>query len=167
MRGFSKAIIAGNLSRDPEMRATPTGSQACGFTIAVNRGFRGTDGSLQETVSFLDCTAWGKTGETINQYMHKGSAILVSGRLEQRSWDDKTTGQKRSKVEIVVDDFNFISGGGPADGGVADSSYSGGSAGAGSAKSKKSSGSTGDDFGGEITPDDVPDDQIDLDEIPF
>ncbi len=164
MRGFSKAIIAGNLSRDPEMRATPSGAQACGFTVAVNRGFRGTDGSLQETVSFLDCTAWGKTGETINQYMHKGSAILVSGRIEQHSWDDKTSGQKRSRVEIVVDDFNFIGGGGPADGGAGGSSYSGGGS---SAKSSKSSGSTGDDFGSDITPDDVPDDQIDLDEIPF
>lgn len=163
MRGFSKAIIAGNLSRDPEMRATPTGSQACGFTVAVNRGFRGTDGSLQETVSFLDCTAWGKTGETINQYMHKGSAILVSGRIEQHSWDDKTTGQKRSRVEIIVDDFNFIGGGGPADGGVGGASYSGGGS---SAKSKKSE-SAGDDFGGDISSDDVPDDQIDLDEIPF
>ncbi len=110
MRGFTKAIVAGNVTRDPEMRTTPSGSQVCSFTIAVNRSFRGSDGNQQESVSYLDCVAWGKSGETINQYIHKGSALLVSGRLEQRSWDDKNTGQKRSRVEIVVDDFSFIGG---------------------------------------------------------
>ena len=94
MRGFSKAIIAGNVTRDPEMRATPSGAQACNFTIAVNRVFRGSDGGQQEQTSFIDCVAWGKSGETIAQYVKKGSALIVSGRIEQRSWEDKTSGQR-------------------------------------------------------------------------
>ena len=110
MRGFSKAIVAGNLTRDPEMRATPSGAQACNFTIAVNRVFKGNDGNQQEQTSFIDCVAWGRSGETISQYVKKGSALLVSGRIEQRSWEDKTSGQRRSRVEIIVEDFSFIGG---------------------------------------------------------
>lgn len=157
MRGFSKAIIAGNVTRDPEVRTTPSGSQVCSFTIAVNRSYRGNDGAQQDSVSYLDCVAWGKSGETINQYIRKGSALLVSGRLEQRSWDDKNTGQKRSRVEIVVDDFSFIGGGNATGGG----SNFGGSA------SKASAGAASAPEDGEVVPDDVPEDQINLDEIPF
>lgn len=153
MRGFTKAIIAGNVTRDPEMRTTPSGSQVCSFTIAVNRSFRGSDGNQQESVSYLDCVAWGKSGETINQYIHKGSALLVSGRLEQRSWDDKNTGQKRSRVEIVVDDFSFIGG-----------DRAGGSNGGGFSRSNAS-----DDAGdaSDAGADESGEDQINLDEIPF
>ncbi len=150
MRGFTKAIVAGNVTRDPEMRTTPSGSQVCSFTIAVNRSFRGSDGNQQESVSYLDCVAWGKSGETINQYIHKGSALLVSGRLEQRSWDDKNTGQKRSRVEIVVDDFSFIGG-----------DRSGGTGGGASRASAPA------DDGGDAGTDDAGEDQINLDEIPF
>lgn len=150
MRGFTKAIVAGNVTRDPEMRTTPSGSQVCSFTIAVNRSFRGSDGNQQELVSYLDCVAWGKSGETINQYIHKGSALLVSGRLEQRSWDDKNTGQKRSRVEIVVDDFSFIGG-----------DRSGGTGGGASRASAPA------DDGGDAGADDAGEDQINLDEIPF
>ena len=94
--------------------------------------------------------AWGKSGETINQYIHKGSALLVSGRLEQRSWDDKNTGQKRSRVEIVVDDFSFIGG-----------DRSGGTGGGASRASAPA------DDGGDAGADDAGEDQINLDEIPF
>jgi len=127
MRGFSKAIIAGNVTRDPEMRATPSGAQACNFTIAVNRTFRGGDGEQQEQTSFIDCVAWGRSGETIAQYVKKGSGLIVSGRIEQRSWEDKTSGQKRSRVEIVVDDFSFVGGGDGAGAGGSRGSYGGGS----------------------------------------
>lgn len=149
MRGFTKAVVAGNVTRDPEMRTTPSGSQVCSFTIAVNRSFRGSDGNQQESVSYLDCVAWGKSGETINQYIHKGSALLVSGRLEQRSWDDKNTGQKRSRVEIVVDDFSFIGG-----------DRAGGSNGGGSRSNAA-------DDAGDAGVDEADEDQINLDEIPF
>ena len=111
MRGFSKAIITGNLTRDPELRTTPNGTSVCSFSVAVNRVYRDSSGNQQEAVSFIDCSAWGKLGEMIGQYAKKGSGVLVSGRLDQRSWEDKNSGQKRSRVEIVVEDFNFT---GPA-----------------------------------------------------
>jgi single-strand DNA-binding protein len=144
-RGFSKVIIVGNITRDPELRSTPSGTQVCGFSVAVNRNYRDGSGEQKENVSFFDCSAWGKSGEIIAQYAKKGSGILVSGRLEQRSWEDKE-GQKRSRVEIVVEDFNFIGG--------ADGSASG---------SKSASGAAASD----VAPDDISDEPIDLSEIPF
>lgn len=156
MRGFSKAILAGNVTRDPEMRATPSGAQACNFTVAVNRVFRSGDGNQQEQTSFIDCVAWGRMGETIAQYVKKGSGIIVSGRIEQRSWEDKTTGQRRSRTEIIVDDFSFVGG----DNGGARSS---------GARAKKVDDAPVEDAGvDEIAPDDMPeDDPINLDDIPF
>ena len=109
MRGFSKAIITGNLTRDPELRSTPNGASVCSFSVAVNRVYRDSNGEQKEDVSFIDCSAWGKLGEMIGQYAKKGSSVLVSGRLDQRSWEDKTSGQKRSRVEVVAEDFNFLS----------------------------------------------------------
>ena len=146
-RGFSKVIIVGNITRDPELRSTPSGTQVCGFSVAVNRNYRDSSGEQKENVSFFDCSAWGKSGELIAQYAKKGSGILVSGRLEQRSWEDKE-GQKRSRVEIVVEDFNFI-GGANVDGGSV------------SGKSTSSAAST------DVAPDDISDEPIDLSEIPF
>lgn len=108
-RGFNKVILMGNLTRDPELRATPSGQQVASFSLAVNRTWKNADGEQQEAVDYIDCNAWGKPGEIITQYMKKGSAILVSGRLQQRSWEQE--GQKRNKVEIVVEDFNFVGGG--------------------------------------------------------
>jgi single-strand DNA-binding protein len=152
MRGFSKAIIAGNLTRDPELRTTPSGASVCSFSVAVNRVYRDTSGEQKEDVSFIDCSAWGKLGEMISQYAKRGTGVLVSGRLDQRSWEDKNTGQKRSRVEIVVEDFNFT-GNANRDGG---SSYQGGSS------SSASSTPSADDM-----PDDIPDGEIDLSEVPF
>ena len=151
-RGFSKAIITGNMTRDPELRTTPNGSTVCSFSVAVNRTFRSSDGNQQESVSFLDCSAWGKAAEIINQYAKKGTGILVSGRLEQRSWEDKNSGQKRSRVEIVVEDFNFL-GGIDRDGGSRDYSGAGESTGS-------------DAEATDVAPDDIPA-EIELDEIPF
>ena len=121
MKGFNKVTLMGNLTRDPETRTTPGGQSVTSFSLAVNRSWRGSDGQQQEAVSYIDCTAWGKAGEIIAQYMSKGRALLVSGRLDQRTWDDKETGQKRSKVEVIVEDFNFVDGGqgGGHDGGSA------------------------------------------------
>ncbi len=150
-RGFSKAIIMGNLTRDPEMRSTPSGASVCGFSVAVNRTFKDSSGQQQEAVSFIDCSAWGKAGEIIAQYAKKGSGIMVSGRLDQRSWEDKE-GQKRSRVEIVVEDFNFIGGGNRS--GSGDGNYTGGS-------DTASAGSS------DVAPSDISDDPIDLSEIPF
>ncbi len=147
MRGFSKAIITGNLTRDPELRSTPNGASVCSFTVAVNRVYRDSSGSQQEDVSFIDCSAWGKLGEMISQYAKKGTGVLVSGRLDQRSWEDKE-GNKRSRVEIVAEDFNFVSG-----------NERGGNGG-----SRAESGASD---APEAIPDDIPDEPIDLSDIPF
>ena len=147
MRGFSKAIITGNLTRDPELRTTPNGASVCSFSVAVNRVYRDSNGEQKEDVSFIDCSAWGKLGEMISQYAKKGSGVLVSGRLDQRSWEDKTTGSKRSRVEIVVEDFNFT---GSARDNNNSSSFSG-----------------GDSAPAENIPDDIPDEEIDLSDVPF
>lgn len=145
MRGFSKAIITGNLTRDPELRTTPNGASVCSFSVAVNRVYRDSNGEQKEDVSFIDCSAWGKLGEMINSYAKKGSGVLVSGRLDQRSWEDKTSGQKRSRVEIVVEDFNFT----------------------GAAREAGSSNaSSANDMPADI-PDDIPDEEIDLSDVPF
>ena len=122
VKGFSKAIVAGNLTRDPEFRTTGSGQTVTSFSIAVNRAYRDSSGQLVEQVSYINCTAWGKTAETISKYTRRGSGILVSGRLQQRSWEDKETGAKRSTTEVVVEEFTFLSGGrGENEGGV--SSY--------------------------------------------
>ena len=79
MRGFSKAIVAGNVTRDPEMRTTPSGAQVCSFAIAVNRSYRDGNGAQQEQTSFIECVAWSKAAELITQYVRKGSGLLVTG----------------------------------------------------------------------------------------
>lgn len=151
MRGFSKAIITGNLTRDPELRSTPNGASVCSFSVAVNRTYRDASGEQKEDVSFIDCSAWGKLGEMISQYAKKGTGVLVSGRLDQRSWEDKTTGSKRSRVEIVVEDFNFT---GARDNGGNGSNNFGAS-------------STADASAPSDIPDDIPDGEIDLSDVPF
>jgi single-strand DNA-binding protein len=156
MRGFSKAIITGNLTRDPELRTTPSGTSVCSFSVAVNRTYRDASGEQKENVSFLDCSAWGKLGEMISQYAKKGSSVLVSGRLDQRSWDDKTTGQKRSRVEIVAEDFNFL-GSGNRDGSSYNGSNFGGQSASGSSTPADSA----------PVPDDIPEGEIDLSDVPF
>ena len=113
-RGFNKVVLMGNLTRDPELKSIPSGQQVASFSLAVNRTWKNASGEQQEAVDYIDCNAWGKPAEIITQYMSKGSAILVSGRLQQRSWEQE--GQKRSKVEVVVEDFNFV-GGNSGDGG--------------------------------------------------
>lgn len=163
-RGFSKAIITGNLTRDPELRTTPNGATVCGFSVAVNRTYRDNEGNQKEDVSFIDCSAWGRLGEVINQYAKKGKGILVSGRLEQRSWEDKATGQKRSRVEIVVEDFNFLSDGN-RDNSTNNSAYGGESYGGGNYTND--SNGAGNASSGEVVPEDVPEEPIDLSEVPF
>lgn len=160
MRGFSKAIITGNLTRDPELRTTTNGSSVCSFSVAVNRTYRDSSGEQKEDVSFIDCSAWGKLGEVINQYARRGTGVLVSGRLDQRSWEDKNTGQKRSRVEIVAEDVNFLSGSGDRSGG--------------GRSNFGAEGMMGDEAGGapegempDVVPDDIPEGEIDLSDVPF
>ena len=151
MRGFSKAIIVGNLTRDPELRSTSNGASVCSFSVAVNRVYRDTSGEQKEDVSFIDCSAWGKLGEMISQYAKKGTGVLVSGRLSQRSWEDKD-GNKRSRVEIVVEDFNFT--GARGDGGN------------NSSASTAAPAAASEEVASEL-PADIPEGEIDLSEVPF
>lgn len=155
-KGFNKVVLMGNLTRDIEVRTTPSGQSVANFSLAISRSWKGSDGQQQDQVSYIDCVAWGRAGEVLAQYLSKGSPVLVSGRLEQRSWDDKDSGQKRSKVEVIVEDFNFVGGGqggGDSDGGSTSRSSS-----SGSRSSKKSN---------DVVIEDIDDKPIDLSEIPF
>ncbi len=108
MASFNKVIIAGNLTRDPELRYTPKGTAVARFTLAVNRVWRTETGETKEEVSFIDVDAFGRQAENIGKYMKKGRPLLVEGRLKQDSWEDKTTQQKRSKLMVVLESFSFI-----------------------------------------------------------
>ena len=155
-RGFNKVVLLGNLTRDPELRTTPNGQTVCGFSLAINRTWRNAEGEQQEAVDYIDCNAWGKAAEIINQYMQKGRALLVSGRLQQRSWEQD--GQKRSKVEVVVEDFNFV--GGQGDAASTPSTSKSSTSKPASKKADKSS----DD---EVVIEDIDDEPVDLSDIPF
>ncbi|MGE5309621.1 MAG: single-stranded DNA-binding protein [Sphaerimonospora mesophila] len=108
---FNKVILLGNLTADPETRTTPSGQSVTSFSLAVNRTWNDANGQRQEETSFINCTAWAQRGETIAKYVQKGRQLLVSGRLQQRSWDDKDTGKKRSTIDVVVEEFSFVSDG--------------------------------------------------------
>ena len=153
-KGFNKVILMGNLTRDPETRTVPSGQTVTNFSLAVNRTWRGQDGTSQESVSYIDCVAWGKTGEIIAQYMQKGRPILVSGRLDQRTWEQD--GNKRSKVEVIVEDFNFVGGAGGDNGPSAASAPSNSSQARPATKKKD-----------DIVIEDIGDEPINLDDIPF
>jgi single-strand DNA-binding protein len=154
MRGFNKVVLMGNLTRDPELRAIPSGQNVASFSLAVNRSWKNAAGEQQEAVDYIDCTIWGKPAEIITQYMKKGSGILVSGRLQQRTWEQE--GQKRSKVEVVVEDFNFVGG----DRGDSSGSYQPSES---SAPSKPAAKTAKDESPSE----DLGNEPINLDDIPF
>ena len=144
-RGINQVILMGRLTRDPETRTTPSGKSVTSFSIAVDRV--GND----DQADFFDVTAWEKTGELVQQYLSKGRRVLVQGRLRQDSWDDKETGKKRSKVEVVAFDVTFLDGPSGDNGG-------GNAAPSAPAGNKKSE---------DVVIEDIDDKPIDLSEIPF
>lgn len=109
-RGFNKAIIVGNLARDPQLRYTASKSAVASFSVAVNRSWKGKNGEIQEAVDFIPIVVWGPQAENCERYLRKGSAVLVEGRIQVRSYDDKT-GNKRYVTEIVSENIQFLSGG--------------------------------------------------------
>lgn len=112
MANFNKVILAGNLTRDPELRYTPKGTAVARITLAVNRTFTSSEGGeKKEEVSFVDVDVWGRQAEVIAQYMKKGRPLLVEGRLKQDTWEDKNTKQKQSKLKVVLESFSFIDAG--------------------------------------------------------
>lgn len=137
MASFNKVIIVGNLTRDPEVRFIPSGSAVCDISLAVNSQW--TDkrsNERKEEVTFVEVTLWGRTAEIAGEYLAKGRPVLIEGRLQQDSWEDKETGQKRSKLKVVAESMQLLgsrdggSSGGPASSGGA----SGNSASRGPAK---------------------------------
>jgi len=121
MAYLNKVFLIGNLTRDPELRVTPKGTAICQFGIAVNRQFKDDSGATRDETTFVDIEAWGKQGELVSKYLSKGSLAMVEGRLKLDQWEDKNSGQKRSKIKVVLDNVQFLSsrgsGGGSGDSG--------------------------------------------------
>jgi single-strand DNA-binding protein len=111
MASFNKVLLMGNLTRDPQLRYLPNSQTAvCEFGLASNRKYKTSSGEDREEVLFVDCTAWGRQGEVINQWCQKGKPIFVEGHLKLDTWEDKSGGGKRSKISVVVDNFQFLGG---------------------------------------------------------
>jgi len=110
MADFNKVFLMGNLTRDPQLRYTPSQMAVCDFGLAINRKWKAADGQMKEEVCFVDCTAWARTAENISKYLKKGRPLFVEGRLTFQTWDGKD-GQKRSKLFVTVEWSQFIGGG--------------------------------------------------------
>jgi len=119
MASFNKVILVGNLTRDPELRYTPKGTAIAKIGIAVNRVWTAENGEKKEEVTFVDVDVFGRTAENVGQYMRKGRPILVEGRLRLDQWDDKQTGQKRSRLGVVAETVQFLGSAGGGEGGSA------------------------------------------------
>jgi single-strand DNA-binding protein len=128
MAYLNKVFLIGNLTRDPELRVTPKGTAICQFGIAVNRQFKDESGATRDETTFVDIEAWGKQGELVSKYLSKGSLAMVEGRLKLDQWEDKTSGQKRSKIKVVLDNVQFLSSRGGGGGGAAAAPDEGGEA---------------------------------------
>jgi single-strand DNA-binding protein len=120
MASLNRVMLIGNLTRDPEQRFTPKGTAVVEIGLAINRRYL-VENETKEEVTYVDITFWGRQAETINQYCKKGRSLYVEGRLQLDTWDDKTTGQKRSRMRVVGESFQFLGqregGGGSSDGG--------------------------------------------------
>ena len=122
---FNKVILLGNLTRDIELRHTPSNTAVANFGMAVNERFKDRDGAWQERANFVDCEAWGRTAEVMSQYLSKGRPVFIEGKLRLDQWQDQQ-GQNRSKLKVVVDNFQFVDS--RSDGGGGGGSRSGGGA---------------------------------------
>ena len=110
MANLNKVMLIGNLTRDPELRHTPSGKVVSELGLAINRTWSNDQGQKQEETTFVDVSVWGRQAEVIQQYVTKGSPIYIEGRLQLDTWDDKATGQKRSKMRVVCENFQFLGG---------------------------------------------------------
>lgn len=152
---INKVMLFGNLTRDPELRALPSGMNVVNFSLATNRTYKDRDGKKQEQAEFHNVVVFGKQADTVNQYLKKGSSVFVEGRLQTRSWDDKTSGEKKYRTEVVADRVQF----GPKG--------SGSSARPGAGQGSDSSEAPEDISSGGSTGIDYPKDDINPDDIPF
>ncbi len=151
---INKVMLFGNLTRDPELRALPSGMNVVNFSLATNRTYKDRDGKKQEQTDFHNVVVFGRQADTVNQYMKKGSSVFVEGRMQTRSWDDKTSGEKKYRTEVVADRVQF----GPKGGGGAAGGTRGGTT------QPEEEVSTGGNGGAGI---DYPKDDINPDDIPF
>ena len=147
---LNKAILIGNLTRDPELKSLPTGIKVCSFSIATNRVWKDKNGARQESADYHNVVVFGRQAETVAQYMKKGSSILVEGRMQTRSWEDKTSGEKKYRTEVIADRTQF----GPKSSG----STGGAPSGAPKEASVKS---------GEVESIEYPEEDINPEDIPF
>lgn len=156
-RSLNQVILMGNLTRNPELRTTPSGQNVVSFSLALNRSYRDSSGEWQEATDYVDIVAWGPLAERVAQYMTKGRRCIVQGRLQSRSWEQE--GQKRSKVEVLANDVTFLDSRGPADSeNVSQESETN----EGSKKPKAKKAEKRD-----VVIEDIGDEPINLDEIPF
>jgi single-strand DNA-binding protein len=166
-RSLNQVTLMGNLTRDPELRQTPTGQNVTSFSLALNRSYKDASGEWQEVTDYIDIVCWGPLAERVAQYMSKGRRCLVQGRLQSRSWEQD--GQKRSKVEVLANDVTFLDGrgGGDSDSGGSNAesatSESDAPESAGSDKPKPTKKPKKDD----VVIEDIGDEPINLDDIPF
>lgn len=129
MASFNKVMLMGNLTRDPEIKYTPKGTAIADIGLAVNRNYTTESGEKREEVTFVDVTLWGRVAEIVGEYCKKGRPLFVEGRLQLDTWDDKQTGQKRSKLKVVGENIQLLGareGGGGAGGGAGESEGGGG-----------------------------------------
>jgi single-strand DNA-binding protein len=134
MASYNKVLLMGNLTRDPQMKYLPNQTAVVDFGLACNRRYKTQSGEDREEVTFVDCSAFGRTAEVINQYFTKGKPIFIEGRLRYETWEDKQGGGKRSKLSVHIDNFQFIGGrdgAGGGGGGGGGGGYEGGQGGGG------------------------------------
>ena len=148
---LNKAILIGNLTRDPELKSLPSGIKVCSFSLATNRVWKDKNGARQESADYHNVVVFGRQAETVAQYMKKGSSILVEGRMQTRSWDDKTSGEKKYRTEIIADRTQF----GPRGGSTGGPSNT-------SSPAKESNSSNG-----EVDSIEYPEEDINPEDIPF
>lgn len=156
-RSLNQVFLMGNLTRDPELRQTPTGQNVTSFSLALNRSYKDASGEWQEATDYIDIVCWGPLAERVAQYLSKGRRCLVQGRMQSRSWEQD--GQKRSKVEVLASDVTFLDsrGGGGDEGG----SFGGGASST-PAENKPTTKKKDD-----VVVEDIGDEPINLDDIPF
>jgi single-strand DNA-binding protein len=157
-RSFNQVTLMGNLTRDPELRTTPNGASVCSFSLALNRSYKNAEGNWTEATDFVDIVAWGPLGERVAQYLTKGRPALVSGRLQSRNWEQE--GVKRSKVEVVANDVTFLGGPGGGGGSAPASANDDQTEAPKAAKSSKKATE-------DVVIEDIGDEPINLDDIPF
>lgn len=164
-RSLNQVILMGNLTRDPELRQTPTGQNVTSFSLALNRSYKDASGEWQEATDYVDIVCWGPLAERVAQYLSKGRRCLVQGRLQSRSWEQD--GQKRNKVEVLANDVTFLDsrGGGDSEASANNSGEPANEPAAkdSSDKPKPSKKAKKDD----VVIEDIGDEPINLDDIPF